>query len=97
MHVVLSNHAAVREFDSEVKRSLSANRWENGKARCGRHLALDTNDLLEILASKRLDVRTVRRVGIGHDGGRVRVSQHNFKAFRLECLASLCAGVVELG
>ena len=34
--------------------------------------------------------------GVGHDGGRVRVRQHHFVALRLERLAGLCAGVIEL-
>src|ERR1700687_62393 len=96
MHVVLFKHAAVREFDGEVKRGLSTNRWENRKTRARRHLALNANDLFEIFASKRLDVSAVRRLGIGHDGGPVRVRQHNSKARRLKRLASLRAGVVEL-
>src|SRR4029077_9447555 len=90
-------HAAVSELNRKVERRLSANRRQNGKARCGRHLALDTNDLFEILASKRLDVSAVRRLGISHDGGRVRIGQHDFKALGLERLASLRARVVELG
>ena len=51
MHVVLFKHAAVGEFDGKIERRLSANRWENGKARSGRQFALDANDLFEILAS----------------------------------------------
>ena len=95
--VVLIEHAAVGQFDGEVERRLSSNGGQNGKTRAGRHLPLDANDLFKILACERLDVCAVGRLGIGHDGGRVRVRQHNFKALRLERLASLRAGVVELG
>src|SRR5258708_20061021 len=97
MHVVLFKHAAVSEFNGEVERGLTADRWENGKARARRHLPLDADDLFKIFACERLDVSAVSRLGIGHDRGRVRVGQHDFKALRLERLASLRAGVVELG
>ena len=97
MHVVFFEHAAVGEFDGEVERGLSADGGQNGKSRAGRHLALDADDLFEIFARERLDVSAVGRLGIGHDGGRIRVGQHHFKALGLERLAGLRAGVVELG
>ena len=96
MHVVFFKHSAVGKFDGKIERGLSAHGRQNSEARTGRHLSLDANDLFEILASKRLDVSAIRGFGIGHDGGRVRVSQHNFKTLRLKRLASLRAGVVEL-
>src|SRR5208282_1261085 len=94
--VVLLEHAAVGKFDGEVEGGLSANGRQNGKARAGRHLALDANNLFQILACQRLNISSIGRLGIGHDGGRVRVREHDFKALRLERLASLRAGVVEL-
>ncbi len=58
MHVVLFKHAAVSEFNGEVERGLTADRWENGKARARRHLPLDADDLFKIFACERLDVST---------------------------------------
>ena len=49
------------------------------------------------VAGQRLDVGAVGHLRIGHDGGRIGVGQHHLVAFRLERLAGLRAGVVELG
>src|SRR5579863_8764359 len=63
----------------------------------GEHLGFNTDDLFDVLACERLDVSTVGQLGIGHDGGRIRIDQHHLIALLPESLASLCAGVVELG
>ena len=96
MHIVLFQHPAIRKFNGQVQRSLPANGRQHGKARAGRHLALNTDDLFEILQRERLDVSAVGRLRIGHDGRRIRVGQHHFKALSLERLAGLRARVVEL-
>ena len=62
----------------------------------GRQLALDADDFFQIFARERLDVSAVGELRIGHDGGRIGVGQHHFKALGLERLAGLRAGVVEL-
>src|ERR1700677_96292 len=97
MHVILFEHATIGKFNGEIEGGLSPNRWQHSKTHARRHFALDANDLGEIFAGQRLNVGAIGRLGIGHDGGRVRVGQHNLKALRLERLASLRAGVVELG
>src|ERR1700689_5210204 len=97
MHVVLFKHAAGGKFENKIDGGLPSERRQNCKARARRKLPLNTNDLFKIFASKRLDISTIRRLRIGHDSGRVRVSKHNFKALRLKRLASLRAGVVKLG
>src|SRR5215469_14319590 len=97
LHVELFEHAIVGQLDGEVERGLAADGGKNGKSRRGRELAFDANDLFQIFASERLDVGTVGKLGIGHDGGRVRVGEHDFVALRFERLASLGTGVVELG
>ena len=97
LDVVFVENAAVGKFDGEIERGLSADGGKNGEAGAGRHFALDANDLFEIFAGERLDVSAVGELGVGHDGGRVRVGEHHFKAFGLERLAGLGAGVVELG
>src|SRR5215470_10441839 len=95
--VVFLEDAAVGKLDGEVERGLSADRWENGEACAGREFALGANDFFQVFAGERLDVSAVGDLGIGHDSGRVRIGQHNFVALRLERLAGLGAGVVELG
>jgi len=96
VHVVLVEHAAVGKLNGQVERGLAADGRQHGKTCAGRHFALDADDLFEIFARERLDVSAVGRLGIGHDGRRVRVGQHDFEAFRLKRLAGLRAGVVEL-
>ena len=95
--VVLVEHAAVGEFDGEVERGLSANGGQNGEACARRHLALDADDLFQILAGERLDVSAVGDLGVGHDGRRIRVGKHHFESLSLERLAGLGAGVIKLG
>ena len=97
LHVVLLEHAAVGKLDRQIERGLSAHGRQDGKARRrGRHLALDANNLFQIFAGQRLDVSAVGDLRIGHDGGRIRIGQHHFKALGLERLASLRPGVIKL-
>src|SRR5260370_26473646 len=49
-YVVLVEHAGVSQFNGEIERGLAADGRQKGKTSVGRHLALDANDLLEILA-----------------------------------------------
>ena len=97
LDVVFFEHAAVRKFDGEIERGLSADGGQNGESGAGRKLALDANNFFEIFAGERLDVSAVGKLGVGHDGGRVRVGEHDFVSLGLERLAGLGAGVVELG
>src|SRR5581483_5919786 len=60
------------------------------------HLRLNANDLFQILARKRLDVRAVGHLGIGHDGRRIGIRQHHLIPLRLQRLARLRARVVKL-
>src|SRR6185312_9876274 len=50
-----------------------------------------------VFPRERFNVSAVGEFWVGHNGRRVRVHQHHFKAFLLEGLARLRAGVVELG
>ena len=95
-HVVLFQHAAVREFDRQIQRGLPADGRQHGKTRSGRHFPLDADDLFQILERERLDISAVGRLRIGHDGGRVRVREDHFVALGLERLAGLRAGVIKL-
>ena len=96
LHVIFVEHAAIRKFDCKIQGCLPADRGQNGDAGTRRKLALDTDDLFQVLTRERLNVGSVGRLGIGHDGRRVRIRQHHFKALGLKCLASLRTGVVEL-
>ena len=62
----------------------------------GQHFRLDTNNLFHVLVGQRLNVGAIGQLGIGHDGGWVRVHQHHLVALLLEGLAGLRAGVVKL-
>ncbi len=100
LHAVLLEHAAVGQLDREVQRGLSADgrqqREDAGRAARLQHLGFDADDLFQIGAGERLDVGAVGHLGVGHDGGRIGVGQHDLVAFGLERLAGLRAGVVEL-
>ena len=96
LHVVLLEHAAVGKFDRQIERRLSAHGRQDGESLARRHLALDADDLFQILARERLDVSAVGDLRIGHDGGRIGVGQHHFEALGLERLASLRPGVIKL-
>ncbi|MNJ48472.1 hypothetical protein D3C77_436670 [compost metagenome] len=54
------------------------------------------DDLLDHLGRDRLDIGGVGHLRVGHDGGRVRVDQDDPVPFRLQRLAGLNAGIVEL-
>ena len=93
----------VGKIDGKIQCRLTADGWQECKfsrrfarAASTQHLGFNANDLFDVLMRERLDVGAVGQVGVGHDGGRVRVHQHNLVALLLEGLAGLRAGVVEL-
>ncbi len=96
MHVVFFENSGVGQLDGQVQGSLSTNGWEHSETGSGREFAFDANDLFEVRERERFDVGAIRQLGVGHDGGGVRIRQHHFKTFRLERLASLRAGVIKL-
>src|SRR5208337_904724 len=96
LNVIFLENAAVGKLDGKIQRGLAADRGKNSKPGAGRHLALEANDFFQVFAGERLNVGAVGRLGVGHDGGRIRVRQHDFKALGLERFASLGAGVIEL-
>ena len=53
------------------------------------------NDLCDHLFGDRFDIGTVSEFRIGHDRRRVGVDQYDTVSEFLECLGSLCAGVVK--
>ncbi len=101
LDVVALENAGVGQIDGKIESGLAADGGKESElamARVGReHLGFDANDLFDVVVGERLDVGAVGQLGIGHDGGRVRVDEHDFVALLLEGLAGLRAGVVELG
>src|SRR5438128_2501151 len=82
--------AVLGERDREVEPGLPA---ERGQERL-RPLALD--DLGHELRRQRLHVRAVGRLRVGHDGGRVRVDEHDLEPLFAQRLARLRPRIVEL-
>src|SRR5229473_2291360 len=80
LYVVFLKHAAFGKFDGKIQCGLAADGGQNGESGAGRKLALDADDFFQIFAGERLDVSAVGKLGVGHDGGRVRVGQHDFVA-----------------
>ncbi len=73
-----------------VKSRLAAQRREQSVG------AFDLDDLRDVFPGDRLDVGAIGHLGIGHDGGRIRVHQHDLVAFIPQGLAGLSPRIVEL-
>ncbi len=101
LDVVAVENAGVGQIDGEIERGLAADGRQQrelaGLRIRGEHFRFNADDFFDVLVGERLDVGAVGQLGIGHDGGRVRVDQHHFVALLLEGFAGLRAGVVELG
>jgi len=82
--------AVLREGHREVEAGLPAH---GGQHRLG---PLARDDLGHVLGGEGLDVRAVRHLRVGHDGGRVAVHQHDLEPLLAQGLAGLGARVVEL-
>ena len=90
LDAVLVEHARLGELNGRVEARLAA---QGGEKRVG---ALLLDHALHEGGRDGLDVRTVRELGVGHDGGRVGVDEHDLVAVLFKDLARLGAGVVEL-
>ena len=75
---------------ADVQAGLTAQRRQHGVR------LLDGDDLLDDFGRDRLDIGAVGHLGVGHDGGRVRVDQDDLVTFLAKGLARLGARVVEL-
>ena len=82
--------AALVQRQADVQPGLAAQGRQHGVG------PLDGDDLLDDLGRDRLDVGPVGHLGVGHDGGRVRVDQDDLVALLAQRLARLGARVVEL-
>ncbi len=90
LDAVAVEHARLGQFHREVQAGLAAHGGEQG---VGPFLA---DHFFEEGHGERLDVGAVGEVGVGHDGGRVGIHQDHLVAVRLQRLARLRAGIVEL-
>ncbi len=83
MDVVLLQHAAVSKLNRHIQRGLPAHSGKQSESPSIRHLRFNPEDLFHVRARDRLDVGAIGKLGIGHDGGWVRVHQHDFIALGL--------------
>ena len=90
MHAVLLEDARFLQLGGEVEARLAA------EVRQQRVRALLGDDLLETRDVERLDVDGISRIGVGHDGGRVAVHEHDLVAELAQRFARLRARIVEL-
>ena len=101
LDVVAVEDAGVGELDGEVEGGLAADGGQEGELAGGgiggEHFGFEADDFLDVLVGEGLDVGAVGELGVGHDGGRVRVDEDDLVALLLEGFAGLGAGVVELG
>ena len=90
LHVVLLENAGLREVDRQIERGLAADRRQHGVGPLAR------DNRLHDLHREGLDVRAVGQLGVGHDGRRVAVDQHDLEALGAQGLARLRSRVIEL-
>ena len=95
LDLVAVEHTHLLEAERAVERRLPAHgRQERESA--GNSVSLLGDDFCDDLGRDRLDVGPIRHVGIGHDGGGVRVDEDDPIAFRAQRLAGLRPRIVEL-
>ena len=82
-------HAGFRQRERRIQARLPAEGGQNG---AGTFLAHDGGDRFRF---DRFDVGAVCESGIGHDGRRIGVDQHDLVAFFLQSLDALSPGIVE--
>ena len=90
LHIVFLEDAGLVQLRAQVQAGLSAEVRQQSVG------TLLCDDLLQTLHIQGLDVGDVRRLGVGHDGGRIRVDEHNLISELPQGLACLRAGVVKL-
>jgi len=88
-HPVAFQNAHVGNPHGHVQGGLAA---ESRQDRLG---ALASDHLGHGFRSDGLNVGTIGRLGVRHDGGRVAVDEHNFVALLAECFAGLGARIVK--
>jgi len=89
LHAVFRQHAVAVEVHGQVQPGLPSQRGQQ----CVGPLGLD--HLGHDLPGQRLDIGAMGRFGVGHDGGRIGIDQHDLVPLLLQRLARLGARVVE--
>ena len=92
--VLVQNSLAVK-LNCSVQRGLAAQGSQHGVDGVSLFALLDQN-LFDVFRLNGLHVGVVRKLRVGHDGGRVGVDQRYAQALLLENAAGLGTGVVEL-
>jgi hypothetical protein len=88
-HAVPRQRAVAIQFHCGIERGLSA---QSGQDRV-RFFAF--HDRLDHFRRDRLDISAIGEFRIGHDGGRIRIHQHDLVAFFAQRLARLHAGIIK--
>ena len=88
-HSIFIEYAGFGQGDRKIQSGLPAHGREQGVG------AFAANHLGGVFHAERLHVGAVRQIRIGHDGGGIRIDQHDFVAVALQGLARLGAGIVE--
>ena len=90
LDVVFLQDAVLVQFDRRVESGLAAQGWQDGIR------PLLGDDRLDDLPGNRLDIGGIGEIGIGHDGGRIRVYQDDAHPLLAQNAARLRTGVIEL-
>ena len=90
LHPVGLQHAQFGQFHGHIQPCLSSH---GGKQGIG---PLLIDDLFNKFRQNRLDVGAVRNQGVGHDGRRIAVHEHDLIPFFLQGFTRLCAGIIKL-
>src|SRR6185437_4428092 len=87
IHVVLVENAGVGKINGQIEGSLASHRGQQRELPRagigGEHPGFAADDLLDVVAREGFDVRAVGELRIGHDGGRIRVHQHDLVSLGL--------------
>ena len=90
LYTELVENSLLVKFDGKVEPGLPADSWEQ----CIGAFLLDNGG--GRFECKRLDVSSVRDLGIGHDRRRVGIDEHNLEALLLQSTTCLRARIIEL-
>jgi hypothetical protein len=88
-HAVPRERAVAVQFHRGIERGLSAQGRQN------RIRFFSFQDRLDHFGGDRLDVSAIGKFRIGHDGGRIRIHQHDLVTFFAQRLAGLHAGIIK--
>ena len=91
LYVAFLQHALLFQLHGQVQAGLAADAGNDGVG------ALIADNLGNVFQGQGLHIDLVGNGGVGHDGGGVRVAQHNLVALFLQSQAGLGAGVVKFG